>query len=226
MMTVSAKHLKAAVGCLAVLFLLSGCAWYQTLFHKTEGKPAEDLARDGMEKFDRGKYHAALESFQYLRDWYPLSRYAILAELKSADAHFELKQYEEAIIGYEEFENLHPRNEAVPYVIYQIGRAYFEQMESIDRDQSTTRNALETFQRLQRQHPKSPYARKAREHIDKCLTNLASHDLYVGRFYFKSKHYRAARERFTLVLEQYPDVGLHDTAREYLKRIDAKMKKK
>ena len=114
----------------SALLICSGCAWFEP---NEEEKSAQELVQDGVESFDDGKYKAAIESFEKLRDWYPFSKYAILAELKIADAYFNLESYADAIFAYEEFEQLHPRNEAIPYVIYRIGRSYFDQIDTTDR---------------------------------------------------------------------------------------------
>ena len=194
------------------LLTLVGCGW----FGPEQEKPAPELARDGIEAFNNGEYREAIESFETLKDWYPFSKYAILAELKIADAHYRLAEYDEAIFAYEEFENLHPRNEAVPYVIYQIGRCYYDQIDTIDRDQTTARKALATFKRLTSKFPEDGYALKARPHIIQCHKSLAHHEFYVGQFYYKSKHYKAALHRFKSVLSNYPDVGVHYEALQYI----------
>ena len=142
----------------------------------------------------------------------PSTRLAILAELKIADAHFKLEEYDEAIVAYEEFANLHPLNEAIPYVIYQTGLCYHNRVDTIDRDQNNALKALETFNRLTRQHPDDPYALKADEKAKECLKSIAGHEFLVGLYYFKSKHYKAALARFRSVLSQYPDVGVHQQA--------------
>jgi len=199
--------------CLLLIVALGGCAWFET----QEEKTANQLAQEGMEAFERGKYRGAIESFEKLRDWYPFSKYASLAELKTADAYYHLEEYEEAVYAYEAFESLHPRNEAIPYVIYQIGRCYYERMESIDRDQTATKKALDTFQRLRQAFPKSSYAMKADSHIKECYEQLAGHEFYVGMFYYKSKHYKTALDRFQTVLDEYPTVGdLRWKARKYI----------
>jgi outer membrane protein assembly factor BamD len=199
--------------CLLLIVALGGCAWFET----QEEKTANQLAQEGMEAFERGKYRGAIESFEKLRDWYPFSKYASLAELKTADAYYHLEEYEEAVYAYEAFESLHPRNEAIPYVIYQIGRCYYERMESIDRDQTATKKALDTFQRLRQAFPKSSYAMKADSHIKECYEQLAGHEFYVGMFYYKSKHYKTALDRFQTVIDEYPTVGdLRWKARKYI----------
>ncbi|OEU68335.1 MAG: transporter [Desulfobacterales bacterium PC51MH44] len=194
------------------LLVLSGCAWFET----KEEKSAQELASDGMDQFSSGKYRKSIESFEKLKDWYPFSKFAILAELKIADAYYNLEEYEDAIFAYEEFESLHPRNEAIPYTIYQTGRCYFEQIDTIDRDQTPAKKALDSFKRLKKQFPGDSYANRAEGHIKKCLKSLVGHEFYVGLFYFKSKHYKAALNRFKAVLSNYPDVGVHQKALQYI----------
>ena len=199
-------------------FGLAGCSWF-----KKEGpeKPAHELIQEGVQAYNKGDYKDALDAFKKLKDWYPFSKYAILAELKIGEAHYHLQEYPEAVAAYEEFERLHPRNEATPYVVYQIGQCYFEQMDTIDRDQTAAQKALDTFRRLQRQYPDDPYSQKATAQITACLKSLAGHEFYIGRFYFKQKQYYAARERFLAVITQYPDAGYNYLALQYLATCDA-----
>jgi outer membrane protein assembly factor BamD len=201
---------------LAATLVFSGCAWFGT---KPE-KSAIELVSEGMDDYNRGNYKDAVKSFEQLKDWYPFSKYAILAELKIADSHYHLEEYEDAIFAYQEFENLHPRNEAIPYVIYQTGRCYFEQIDTIDRDQKPAKEAAAVFSRLIKQFPGDVYAKKAESHLKTCLKSLAGHEYYVGRFYFKSMHYKAALSRFRAVVTQYPDVGVHYKALQYITRCE------
>ena len=219
------KDIKSliVVGCIILVFG-SGCsalkkAW-NAIIGKDEVGSAQQLAWDGMDAYEDGKYKDAIENFQKLKDWYPFSKYAILAELKIADSNYHLEQYEEAIFAYEEFEKLHPRNEAIPYVVYQIGRCYFDQIDTIDRDQTPARKALDTFLRLQKQFPNDQYARSGAEHINKCMKSMAGNEFYIGVFYYKSKHYKAALKRFMAVLSNYPDVGYHQQALQYVAKCE------
>lgn len=188
-----------------------------------ENLTAQELAWQGMDSFEEGKYKKAIEHFQRLKDVYPFSKYAMLAELKLGDAHYRLEQYDDAVFAYEEFEKLHPRNEAVPYVIYQIGRCHFDRIGTTDRDQTAARKALETFQRLRKQFPDSPYAQSASEHLVACYKSLAGHEYGIGAFYFKTKHYKAALRRFRMVVTQYPDVGYHQPALDFIARCEEKI---
>lgn len=204
---------------LVAALLISGCAWFNK---EQQERPAQELIEEGVAAFDKGEYKKALESFEQLKDWYPFSKYAILAELKIADAHYHLKEYPEAITAYEEFERLHPRNEATPYVVYQIGRCYFEQMDSIDRDQTPARKAVETFSRLIRQYPGDPYSQKAGGLLVTCYHSLAGNEFYIGRYYYKQGFYRAALHRFMSLIKEYPDAGEYQyAALKYIAECEA-----
>lgn len=198
----------------AVAMVMCGCKWLD--FSSRDDRSAQELAVDGMDHYDNGRYKASIEDFEKLKDWYPFSKYAMLAELKIADAHFKAEEYEDAVLAYENFENLHPRNEAIPYVMYQIGRCYYEQVDAIDRDQEPARKSMEAFIRLKKRFPDHVYSHKADEHVKKCLQAIVGNEFYIGYYYYKTKHYEAALARFQSVLTNYPDVGVHFQALRYI----------
>jgi outer membrane protein assembly factor BamD len=218
-------NIRAAL-CLVVLLGLTAQFSSCTLFsNKEENRTARELAEDGMEAFRDKDYLEAIEAFEKLRDWYPFSQYALLAELKLGDAHYHRQEYEEAIFAYQEFENLHPKNEAVPYVVYQTGLCYFDRIQTVDRDQTMAIESVRVFERLVSRYPDSPYAKKAQDHIRTCRKNMAEHELYVGNFYLKTKHYKGAQERFISVIRDYPDLGVHYKAIQNLERCRNEMDK-
>lgn len=215
--------------CLVALLFATGCTTiknqYDKLFGTDEAASAQELAWEGMDAYENGDYSEAIEKFQKLKDYYPFSKYAILAELKIADAHYQRSEYEDAIFAYENFEQLHPRNEAIPYVIYQIGRCHYDQIDTPDRDQTSAQKALETFQRLIKEFPRDQYSIRAAEHIKTAQKSLAGHAYIVGVFYYKTKHYKAALHRFMSIISDYPDVGYHQKALEYIAKCEASLAK-
>ena len=48
-------------------------------------------------------------------------------------------------------------------------------------------------------------------------------NFYVGMFYYKAKHYKAALERFKTVVKSYPDLGVHRKALDYIALCQAKI---
>jgi len=205
------KRQSLIIICILAVFLAAGCAG-----KVKQEKTADQLIEEGMLAFDKKSYQKSIDAFKKLRDWYPFSKHALMAELKIADAYYKMKYYDEAVIAYEEFERLHPRNEVIPFVIYRIGLAHYNRLGAIDRDQTPAQNALESFSRLRRQYPGSEYAEKAAAAILRCQESLAKHEFYVGEFYFKSKHYKSALNRFENIVKNYPEAGDTEAAEEYI----------
>jgi outer membrane protein assembly factor BamD len=203
---------------LACVILLASCSWWS----KPEAeKTADELAAEGQASFEKKNYSDAIKAYEKLGDWYPFSSHAKMASLQIAEAHYLSEEYAEAILAYSEYERMHPNDEKVPYVIYQIGRCHFDQIESIDRDTTCTENALTAFRRLAEQYPDSEYAKKAQPHIAECVSGLAAKEMYVGRFYFKSKKYKAALKRFEGVVANYPDSEFNQEASDSIVQCQA-----
>jgi len=190
------------------LLLLSGCSLFMTKGDEMEPQP-QALIEDGMNLLKKERFLAAADTFQKLRDRYPYSRYAVLAELKQADALYLRGDYIEAVEAYKDFEMLHPKNEAVPYVIFQQGMCYYRQMKTLDRDQTPAMKAAQTFQRLRQSYPQDKYSTQAEARLIEAHGMLAGHEFYVGEFYFKKKQYKAALGRFINLIKSFPDTGYH-----------------
>jgi outer membrane protein assembly factor BamD len=187
-----------------MIMLFCGCSLFETSHQMN--KNAEELVSEGSSAFMDKDYKEAIKAYTNLKDWYPFSKYASLAELKIADSHFYLEQYDEAILAYEEFEKMHPKNEAIPYVIYQTGLSWFNQLGTVDRDHTPALNSLTQFNRLIDQFSQSEYAQKAKENIAKCIANIAGHELYVANFYMRTKKYAAALNRYEDIVQKYPNL--------------------
>ena len=68
--------------------------------------------------------------FQFVKQKYPFSKYAVLAELALADTQFARGNYTEAIDSYKSFARLHPTHEKVEdgYVAFRICESYYKDM--------------------------------------------------------------------------------------------------
>jgi outer membrane protein assembly factor BamD len=183
---------------LIVVFLLSGCKmWlpWEKGADMTRATP-EGLYQQGLEKYQNGDYKKAVELFQRVKEEYPLSPLAIMAEMGIADAYFSDKQYLEANLAYGEILNLHPTNENLPYVMYQIGMCHFNEITTIDRDPSEALKAIQEFERLMARFPGSKFSFMAEKMTRNCRKTLGEQEFHVGEFYFNIKEYRAALHRF------------------------------
>ena len=208
------------------VLLLSGCADMRSMFDITQKEidveyPAKDLIMKGMEDYNVGKYYQAIIYFQEILEKYPFSPEAPLAELKGADSNFYMEKYLEAESLYEEFEDRHPTNEAIPYVMFQKAMCNYKQIDRVDRDPIVASRAVDQFNQLLRAFPTSPYTSAARQNIHEALEFLANHEFAVVEFYLRTEKIEQAETRLRYLLTVYPDAEIAPRAQEVLEQIEA-----
>ncbi len=190
----------------ALVLFLNGCGAIDYYFLTPPEDTAQELYENARVSMQEKDYAQAIDSLVKLNDRYPFSPYAMDARLMLGDAFSLDRQYLEAVDVYEEFLALHPRHEAIDYVLFQIGLNKFKSHKSIDLPQTQLSEAIEYFKRVADGYPKSAYRDQALEHIGKCRRLIAEHELYVADFYYKTEEYNAAWARYKFIVENFTDL--------------------
>lgn len=152
---------------------------------------------------DIGDYEQAAKIFDEVERQHPYSVWARRAQLMSAFNYYVAKKYPEAIASAQRFVTIHPGNADAPYAQYLIAMSYFEQMESVTRDQSTTQSAADAFGELIRRYPESRYADDGRVKLAQIQDHLAGKEMDIGRFYQRSENWLASTYRFRNVVDKF-----------------------
>ena len=209
----SISFLRIMVAVLLILTSLSvGCSNYA----KEHDLSAEENYQRGLAKYEKTHFLRAIPFFQKILENYPFSIYAIPAELKIAESYFYDEKYVEALAHLQGFEELHPTNENIPYVLWMKAEASFKQFSSIDRDVFPLENAKRELDELMGRFPDSKYVKEAKPLLKQILDKLVQHDFYVARFYYRDGEFNAALKRFARVYEKYPHEGVADRALYYI----------
>lgn len=214
-------------GLLAGLLFLGGCNSLPAILDFRTGAkidaeaPARTLAAQGMDDYNVGKYFTALEYFEKILDRYPFSTEATLAELKAADCNYYMARYVEAFALYKQFEERHPTNEAIAYVMFQKAMTYYMRIDRVDRDTSGAIEAIKLFDQLQRAYPDSPYTTEAQARIKEAKEFLAEHEFAVVQFFMRTEKYSQAEKRLNYLLAMYPEAKVAPQAKELLAQIEA-----
>jgi outer membrane protein assembly factor BamD len=210
----------------ALIVLLSGCSSISTFFESTAPEdmnlalPPETLVKKGMEEYNRGRYFMAVEYFNKVLDSHRFTPQAILAELKLADCHYYMGKYSEAYVYYEQFEEMHPTNEAIPYVMYQKAMCYYKRIDTIDRDVTGAQESIEKFQLLLKAYPNSVYAKDAEAKVQAAREFLANHEFGVAQFYIRTDQQSQAIIRLKYLINVYPDAKIISKAETLLKDLE------
>ncbi|MFH1129773.1 MAG: outer membrane protein assembly factor BamD, partial [Pseudomonadota bacterium] len=153
---VSKKPLKKpfflSCGFLCCLF---SCAGVQNTFLNSSTKfhdTAQANYEKGVKELADENFVEATTLFSYVKNKFPFSQFATLAELRIADTYFAQEKYLEAIDAYKLFIKFHPTHKNVidGYSAYRICKSHIEQIPSdwflvppsCEKDQSATGEAL------------------------------------------------------------------------------------
>ncbi len=171
----------------------------------------------GLAELKDENYPEAQKYFQFVKQKYPFSKYAVLAELALADSQFARGNYTEAIDSYKSFARLHPTHEKVEdgYIAFRIGESYVKDMPedvwllppSYEKDQSAVVDAQRELDDFLKKFPTSPYTEKAKGLRKEVMKRLVDHEVYVARFYLRSDHPKAAAMRLESAIRRYPGSG-------------------
>jgi outer membrane protein assembly factor BamD len=188
-----------------VVVPLAGCA------HGNKSKlDTAYVARDvsslytaAKKSMDQGDYEQSARLFDEVERQHPYSIWARRAQLMSAFNYYLAKKYPQAVSSAQRFLTIHPGNAEAPYAQYLIGMSYYQQIDEVTRDQSTTQQASDAFGELIRRYPETRYAADARLKMDLISDHLAGKEMEIGRFYQRSGQWLAATYRFRTVVDQY-----------------------
>jgi outer membrane protein assembly factor BamD len=154
-------------------------------------------------RLEHGDYPTAAALFDEVERQHPYSVWARRAQLMSAFAYYAAKDYTKAVESARRFLSIHPGNRDAPYAYYLIALSQYEQIEDVTRDQSVTRQALDSLGELVRRYPDTRYAGDARLKIDLVRDHLAGKEMEIGRFYQRRAQWLASVMRFRTVVDEY-----------------------
>ena len=175
--------------------------------------PKDVLFEKGKALLARKKYEDGRKYLNYVFETYPNDIEGRQSLLLVADSYFKqggTTGYTEARFRYRDYLNRYPGAPQRDYARYQFALCYDKEHEKPDRDQTSTREALQQYQVLLQEYPNSTYVTVVRERIRRLTDALADHDFAVGYFYMRKGSPGAAMSRFTSVEQKFPDYSGRD----------------
>jgi outer membrane protein assembly factor BamD len=186
---------------LGFLLILGACA--EKEFDPNDPEKSYGIAK---EPYDDESYEIALTRLGEFKSRFPYSKYAAEAELLIANAHYELDQFTEAAIAYEQFVKLHPKHPKIDFALFRIGESYWQDApEEIDREQDYTLKAIAEWEKLIARMPDSPYAKQAKDLVSQGKRRVAESIAFVIRFYCKQEVWHACAYRAIQLADEYAE---------------------
>jgi outer membrane protein assembly factor BamD len=204
---------------IAAPVLIAGCASSSgtkkpdKLTTELLNSPKEVLYEKGKALFDKKKYDQGRKYLNFVFETYPNEKEGRQALLLVADSYFRqggATGYTEARFRYRDYLNRYPGVSQRDYARYQFAVCYDKEHDKPDRDQTSTRAAIEQYRVLLQEFPDSTYVAVARERIRRLTDALADHEFFVGYFYIRKGAPGAALSRFTAIEQRYPEYAGKD----------------
>ena len=176
---------------------------------------AHNAYQDAMNAMDAHDWKVALDRLRHVKDHFPYSKYAALAEVRIADALYGQDKYLEAADAYARFAKVRPGNPDAPYAAYRTGVAYMRQAPSTfflfppayEKDLSDVKKAIAALDGFLDSYPKSKFRPKAEKLLATAQDRLIDHEMYVAHFYRRHHKWRGMAWRLEGVLAKYPGKG-------------------
>jgi outer membrane protein assembly factor BamD len=204
---------------IAALAFVAGCASAgapkkpDKITQELLNSPKEVLFEKGKALFDKKKFDQGRKYLNFVFETYPNEKEGRQALLLVADSYFRqggTTGYTEARFRYRDYLNRYPGAPQRDYSRYQFALCYDKEHEKADRDQTSTREALQQYRVLLQEFPNSTYVTVVLERIRRLTDALADHEFGVGYFYIRKGAPGAALGRFTAIEQRFPDYGGKD----------------
>ncbi len=207
--------LTPLVLCLAVL--PAGCGGNGPTGTAKYSVSAKENYDRGLAELEEKDWIAAVKYFAFIKSRFPYSKYAVLAELRMADAEFLAGNYLQSIDNYKLFIKFHPTHELVAqgYPAFRIGEAYVKLLPgdlwilppSFEKDQSATYDAERELKNFLQAYPDSPHHERVTKLYAQVSKRLAAHEWYVANFYWDRDKPMGTVLRLRRLLDRYGGSG-------------------
>jgi outer membrane protein assembly factor BamD len=96
---------------------------------------------------------------------------------------------------------------------------HYKLMATPNRDQTNTHKLIQTYDRLLKKFPNSPYSQEAQVLRAEARNELALHEVEVARWYIKTHQIKQARLRLQRAINNYPETVAAGQAQELLSTL-------
>jgi outer membrane protein assembly factor BamD len=204
---------------LAATLVMAGCGAQRNAVPPASAQADQFLFDRGTAAFKEKKWLQAREYFRQIVDNYPQSPYRPDAKLAVGDTYIGEHSVEALMLGvneFREFLTFYPTSARADYAQYRLATALAEQMLAAERDQTNTREVIKEMQVFFDRYPNSALLPDAKTLMRRAKDRLSEASYRVGFYYFRSKWYPGAIDRFKEVLAADPEFTNRDAVYYHL----------
>ncbi len=214
---------------LIATYLVAGCGANRGLVPQGTSEPDRFLFERGSEELKDEDWLRAREYFRALVDGYPQSPHRPDGKLGVGDSYIGENTIESLVLAINEFREFlafFPTHMRADYAQAQLAYAHFRQMRGAQRDQTETKEAIKEYEFFIERYPNSALMPDVKTKLREARDRLSESEYSVGFFYFRTRWYPGAIDRFRSILKNDPEYTGRDAVyfhlAEALLRTDKK----
>jgi outer membrane protein assembly factor BamD len=176
-------------------------------------EPDRFLFERGNEQLAAHHWLTAREYFRQLVDSYPQSPFRADAKLGVGDTYMGEHSSESFVLAaneFREFLTYYPTHKRADYAQFKLGMTSFYQMHGPERDQTETKDAIKELATFIANYPRSEMLAEGQARLRDARDRLSQSEYRVGYFYWRSRWYPGAIDRFKAILANDPDFSNRD----------------
>lgn len=167
--------------------------------------PADEQFARALDLFDRGEYRRVVSLLQAFAFNYPQDPRVPDARWLTAESYFESEDWATAAQEYLNYQRDFPQSANAGEALFKAGRSYQQMSLRPELDQRDTERAINVYERVLTEYPRTPFAAEARERRSDMRNKLAEKAFLNAEFYYDAKRYDAAEIYIVDLIENYPD---------------------
>lgn len=191
--------------------------------------PDQFLFQRANDSVKRQRWVDARKYFQQIVDNYPQSPLRPDAKLGVGDSYLSEGGDANLVLAeneFREFITFYPTNARVDYAQYKLAMTHYRRMKAPERDQTETAASVREFEVFFDRYPNSMLTPEVREKWREARSRLSEASYKVGLYYYRSRWYPGAIDRFKEVLKDDPGYPERDAVYYYLAESLLKTDKK
>jgi outer membrane protein assembly factor BamD len=216
-------------GAVLIAVFLVACGGKKSAIPPGTAQPDKFLFDRGNAELKDKSWLRAREYFRQIVDNYPQSPLRPDAKLGVGDTYLGENTAESLVLAaneFREFITFYPTNARADYAQYKLAMSHYNQMRRPERDQTETRESVKEFEVFFERYPNSALTPEVKVKWREARDRLSEASFRVGYFYFRSRWYPGAIDRFRSVLKEDPGYSGRDAVYYYLAESLARTDKK
>jgi outer membrane protein assembly factor BamD len=198
---------------------VAGCGSKRSTIPPGTSQPDKYLLDRGNEELKENSWLNAREYFRQIVDNYPQSPLRPEAKLGVGETYLGEGTTEALVLAgneFREFLTFYPTSARADQAQFKLAQSHARQMRAAERDQTETKEAIKEFEVFFERYPNSPLMPEVKKQWREARDRLSEASYRVGLFYFRSRWYPGAIDRFREVLKEDAGFSGRDALYYYL----------